>query len=425
MTQNKRMRMRRESLGMLAGGLLLTAGLALSLPLWAETGAEPSDGGLSTMEQQVLGQKHGGEPEEVRVQRLEGALNAPQSPATSLSYRKEQLYRLQEAAVAAKQRQAAIVAYNQGIDESTKGQDDMAIAAYRQAIALDPGLTQAYNNLANLLMQNNQYDETVALYQSAIAIRPDDPLLHRNLGVLYEKLGKIEPAIAEYQTYLKNSPTPDAPIQSIVDNYRANRSAGGKSPDYLSATTQSSQGQRLIWPSHSNPIQVYVEPNTPDQMYTIPIVQQALESWERATGGRLRFRQVAAPNGANIAIYLKHGPLSDPNSHIGRAEYQMPEEQLYKHQLSFVRVSLNTGEDTPLQKVTTESRRDQFYRMTLHELGHAVGIWGHSPDPGDIMFAHPIASQLSLRDVQTVRKLYGIAPVSDRAAFSREKPNAG
>lgn len=47
-----------------------------------------------------------------------------------------------------------------------------------------------------------------------------------------------------------------------------------------------------------------------------------------------------------------------------------------------------------------------FRMTTTHELGHAIGILGHSTDPGDIMFTTPKRSSLSLNDRYTAQKLY-------------------
>ena len=41
--------------------------------------------------------------------------------------------------------------------------------------------------------------------------------------------------------------------------------------------------------------------------------------------------------------------------------------------------------------------------VTIHELGHAVGIGGHSPDPNDVMFAAPTVTRPSRADARTLR----------------------
>jgi hypothetical protein len=47
---------------------------------------------------------------------------------------------------------------------------------------------------------------------------------------------------------------------------------------------------------------------------------------------------------------------------------------------------------------------------TTHELGHSLGIFAHSPDPGDIMYADPIVSALSPRDRSTAELAYHTEP---------------
>ena len=71
-----------------------------------------------------------------------------------------------------------------------------------------------------------------------------------------------------------------------------------------------------------------------------------------------------------------------------------------------VSIIVNTGDQ--YTDLNVEGRKEQVSRLVLHELGHAIGIWGHSKDPNDIMYTHPIVSQLSPRDIHTVRRLYGL-----------------
>jgi len=47
---------------------------------------------------------------------------------------------------------------------------------------------------------------------------------------------------------------------------------------------------------------------------------------------------------------------------------------------------------------------------TTHELGHALGIFTHSPDPEDIMYADPAVSALSRRDRSTAELAYHTEP---------------
>jgi predicted Zn-dependent protease len=47
------------------------------------------------------------------------------------------------------------------------------------------------------------------------------------------------------------------------------------------------------------------------------------------------------------------------------------------------------------------------YELTvLHELGHAIGIFAHSPSPDDLMYADPTRNSLSERDRATAEAAY-------------------
>jgi predicted Zn-dependent protease len=43
-----------------------------------------------------------------------------------------------------------------------------------------------------------------------------------------------------------------------------------------------------------------------------------------------------------------------------------------------------------------------------HEFGHALGIWGHSPQPEDVMYYSQVQSppNISPRDINTLKKIY-------------------
>lgn len=56
---------------------------------------------------------------------------------------------------------------------------------------------------------------------------------------------------------------------------------------------------------------------------------------------------------------------------------------------------------------------EEIRLVALHEIGHLVGL-DHSSDSSDVMFPVATARQLSLRDVETARLLYRLAPGSLR-----------
>ena len=47
---------------------------------------------------------------------------------------------------------------------------------------------------------------------------------------------------------------------------------------------------------------------------------------------------------------------------------------------------------------------------SIHELGHAIGIFAHSSDPEDIMFTDPQVDLPSEADLETAEVLYHLPP---------------
>ena len=60
--------------------------------------------------------------------------------------------------------------------------------------------------------------------------------------------------------------------------------------------------------------------------------------------------------------------------------------------------------------VDSASTQDCLDLTTAHELGHTLGLFQHSPDPADLMYADPQVSAPSAADASTVLFLYHYLP---------------
>lgn len=81
-----------------------------------------------------------------------------------------------------------------------------AIAAYRQALVLQPDLAEALCNLGQLLLEDGQADEAVASCRRAIALKPGFAEAHCNLGNALRSLGLVDAAVASYREALRLRP---------------------------------------------------------------------------------------------------------------------------------------------------------------------------------------------------------------------------
>jgi Flp pilus assembly protein TadD len=78
-----------------------------------------------------------------------------------------------------------------------------AVAAYRQAIDLDPGNAKAHYNLGNALKARGNGDEAIAAYRQAIELDPRNARAHYNLGLAVKARGQLDEAIEHYQLAIR------------------------------------------------------------------------------------------------------------------------------------------------------------------------------------------------------------------------------
>lgn len=131
------------------------------------------------------------------------------------------------------------------------------------------------------------------------------------------------------------------------------------------------------------------------------IVKAAFSDWERALGGRITFKQTTDPKLTDIAVHWRNNfngtdilGLERPRTVYG-GKYLIDAD---------IQITLTANGRTLSDK--------QLKAIALHEIGHALGLNGHSPYPGDIMYPsiQPGVYRLSTRDIQTIRGLYERQP---------------
>jgi tetratricopeptide (TPR) repeat protein len=83
---------------------------------------------------------------------------------------------------------------------------EKALAAYRRAIALDPGHAEAHLNLGRLLHERGDLEGAESHYRQACAAQPENALAAFNLGVALEDRGAARDAVATYRRALKLDP---------------------------------------------------------------------------------------------------------------------------------------------------------------------------------------------------------------------------
>lgn len=230
---------------------------------------------------------------------------------------------------------------------------------------------------------------------------------------------------------------PDFPLQPhslppTLAQWRDSKQAG----DYFDQVQAVPVGY-LIW-THF-PITVYIQPPTTAEL-AIPFsakrsqiwvtaVSQALQEWQPYLPSEL----VKQADGADITVWRTDRsalvlapvqPTSDsqtmtpsdqtqrdqrPTLQLGRARSAVTRYEIYAQGLS-----KDAARAKPMlaQRFTIQLRPDQapsyIQAAARHELGHALGIWGHSRSQADVMYfsqvRHP--QPISPRDLNTLKRIY-------------------
>ncbi|MHA2054785.1 MAG: tetratricopeptide repeat protein, partial [Candidatus Hodarchaeales archaeon] len=84
-----------------------------------------------------------------------------------------------------------------------EGEYDEAIAAYKQAIKINPNYTEAHYNLGSTYDKLGMHKEAIEVYKQVIEIKPDYVEAYYNLCLSYLILGDKDSAFREYKI-LKN-----------------------------------------------------------------------------------------------------------------------------------------------------------------------------------------------------------------------------
>ena len=87
-----------------------------------------------------------------------------------------------------------------------KGQIDVAIRAFQEAIRLKPDFAEAHSNVGMALIRKGQIDEAFSEFQEAVRLKPDFAEAHSNLGMALVRKGQIDVAIMEFQEAIRLKP---------------------------------------------------------------------------------------------------------------------------------------------------------------------------------------------------------------------------
>ena len=294
-------------------------------------------------------------------------------------------------------------------------------------------------------------DEAIKELVRAVEQNPNMPASWITLGGVYQAKGDLDRAIATYTQYTKRFSAKDDPMYSRIsslltsltkerNNRNIEKSEDKMLKDGLDVARQQAEGQDLSkiastgepppepvstirseksnddylsimgaplkrWPRSRIPVPVYITDGSKvdgyrDSMKTI--LRRSFDDWSRASGGGVTFVFVDSADQARLKCYWTNDRASLKNS-AEAGDTRLYEDQSYISNAEIWFLTQPLSKSMPLT--------DNVFRMVaLHEVGHALGLAGHTSNPDDTMFYSTTFKdawkELSGRDSRTIRRLY-------------------
>ncbi|MEA5532768.1 peptidase [Crocosphaera sp. XPORK-15E] len=165
----------------------------------------------------------------------------------------------------------------------------------------------------------------------------------------------------------------------------------------------------LIWSEF--PIKVYFDrPSNPDDTAAVTrrfnqwvtAVEQAITEWNIY----LSMIEVSDPNLADIIIKRNDPPL-DKNINPETGQLQIPRARTAQTRYEFYIKNKQLFHQMTIQ-ISPRLGELSLLSAARHELGHALGIWGHSLQETDALYFSQVGNPppISPRDINTLKKIY-------------------
>jgi predicted Zn-dependent protease len=162
------------------------------------------------------------------------------------------------------------------------------------------------------------------------------------------------------------------------------------------------------WPSNRLPVKVFFQVSDTVPFYRasfLTVLKSCFDEWSQASGGKLGWVEATDPESADIVAQWSAQPRERPEGTEGGRT-----KTYAQLNTSTNRGLIRKAEITLLTRLPNrEFSDDEVRKAYLHEVGHAFGIAGHSPNRNDIMYfavSKQRAPHLADRDRATINHLY-------------------
>ncbi len=287
----------------------------------------------------------------------------------------------------------------------------MAVQILKNALAIFPDLASAHSNLGMAYSQLGQFSDAETHLKKAISIDASRPSAWLNLASTFLVEGQLKEAVAAYGEFVQRFPnqklvTKVQGIKSQLDKElqeqaQAEQRGSQSTGDYF---TYASHVGASRWPSNKKSIKVYIASGTSTTGFKpeyAGFLTDSFKQWETACP-TVKFEFAKSPSDSDIECAWTDDATKISSSLEG-GETSLQNGGTNINHATITILTKGASADSPLSP-------NQLRVVCLHQIGHALGLAGHSPKPQDVMYCSlppaSVKTPLSPRDTATIQKLY-------------------
>ena len=302
--------------------------------------------------------------------------------------------------------------------------------------------------------------EAILLWNKAIEIDSNLWVAYLGLGQAYESLEEYSKSLETYSQYLKLAPKNAPDRQTVTESAKylthllRNGEEAVKSKDYLSIIKAKHQGkdQYIRW-DLSNPLNLYFYPASGVTNYRSEFKTAFLEGamiWQEVLPD-LQFNIIKEPDYSRLGLKeaekrqkeiidqaqikivfpsrfkIKGDPNNPIASQFDAQSFPIIRDKKNFRVLGVIMISPYIYFQSqiaiplePLSKLKPDEQIKKLQIIAAREIGHALGLWGFSPNPDDLMFEGEVTElKLSDRDKNTMKRLYELDPQTEEIVTNK------
>lgn len=265
---------------------------------------------------------------------------------------------------------------------------------------------QAYK-IFNVFALINPFDEEVIEYQ--VKTLQHLPSTYSNQKKLYDISQYDEDSDGEELARQEVSKLKEKIMQQAGDNYIENVLFNNRV---------------IRWNLAYKPLSFFISVNDtkiPD--YYVAKVYEAFAEWSNASGQLVTFKDVQSKEAADILVILSNSVPQAVEQYYDKYQVGNTYPVMKNDNLKQMVINVKTRNDNGSFHLDSE-----FSNIIKHEIGHALGIWGHSSRFADVMFYRADnvlqgakEKPISYRDINTLKLLYRLAPDTTNVEISSDE----